>query len=90
MWPENNWDDESSRFLAFTIKGNGGSDIYVAFNCHGHKVDAYLSPAPSGQKWCRLVDTNLSYPKDFTVGGNAGVDPCYGMEGFSSIVLIAK
>jgi hypothetical protein len=31
-----------------------------------------LPEPPSGKKWCRVVDTNLAPPKDFTPGGNAG------------------
>jgi isoamylase len=38
LWHENNWADEESRFLAFTIKGKGGPDIYAAFNAHSYKV----------------------------------------------------
>ncbi len=49
-----------------------------------------LPPPPPGRKWCRLVDTNLPPPKDFTPGGNSGVDGVYGVQAFSSIVLIAK
>jgi isoamylase len=36
------------------------------------------------------VDTNLPGPRDFTPGGNKGVDSSYGIQGYSSIVLIAK
>lgn len=31
-----------------------------------------LPEPPKGHKWCRVVDTNLASPKDFTPGGNAG------------------
>ncbi len=43
-----------------------------------------------GRKWCRLIDTNLAPPKDFTKDGNNGVDATYGVAGYSSIVLITK
>jgi isoamylase len=36
------------------------------------------------------VDTNLPSPKDFTVGGNAGVEPEYGIQGYGAILLISK
>lgn len=49
-----------------------------------------LPPAGNGKKWCRVVDTNLPSPKDFTPGGNSGVDATYGVQAFSSIMLIAK
>ena len=37
-----------------------------------------------------MVDTNLVSPKDFTPGGNKGVDRCYGIVAYSSIVLVSK
>lgn len=54
------------------------------------QVDVTLPPPPPGRKWCRVVDTNLPAPRDFTPGGNRGVDAKYGVQGFSSILLIAK
>jgi len=54
------------------------------------QVPVTLPKAPSGRKWCRLVDTNLPAPKDFTPGGNAGVDSKYGVAPHSAIVLITK
>jgi isoamylase len=70
--------------------GRGDSDIYAAFNAHSYQVKATLPPPPQGKKWCRVVDTNLPSPKDFTSGGNSGVDMVYGIEAYSSIMLIAK
>ncbi|KAG1680932.1 hypothetical protein FOA52_009891 [Chlamydomonas sp. UWO 241] len=90
VWHESNWDDPESRFLAFTITGKGEPDIYAAFNAHHFEVKVSLPPPPSGHKWCRVVDTNLASPKDFTPGGNGGVDPAYGVQAFSSVLLIAK
>ena len=49
-----------------------------------------ITEAPAGKKWCRLIDTNLKPPKDFTEGGNKGVDPIYSVQAYSSVVLIAK
>ncbi|KAG2497653.1 hypothetical protein HYH03_004392 [Edaphochlamys debaryana] len=89
-WHENNWDNSESRFLAFTLHHKEAGDIYAAFNAHGFSVDAHLPKPPAGRKWCRLVDTNLPTPKDFTPGGNAGVEPVYNVQAFSSIVLLAK
>lgn len=54
------------------------------------QIKVTLPPAPGGTKWRRVVDTNLASPKDFTPGGNNGVDPTYGVQAFSSIMLIAK
>ncbi len=36
------------------------------------------------------MDTNLPSPKDFTPGGNKGVDATYGIQGHSCIVLVAR
>ena len=49
-----------------------------------------LPEPPRGKKWCRVVDTNLAPPKDFTPGGNAGVERVYGVAPYASILLIAK
>lgn len=38
VWHEDNWSNEESRFLAFTLKGRGEADIYAAFNSHPFKV----------------------------------------------------
>lgn len=90
VWHENNWDNAESRFLAMTLKGNGGPDIYAAFNAHSFSVDVGLPPAGHGKKWCRLVDTNLPSPRDFTPGGNNGVSASYSLQGYACIVLIAN
>ena len=90
-WHEDNWDSEESRFLAFTWHDpEGGEDLYCALNAHGFSIECQLPPAPHGRRWCRLIDTNLPSPKDFTPGGNDGVESRYTVEGHSSIVLIAK
>ena len=91
-WHETRWDDPESRFLAFTLhdKGQGCGDLYAAFNAHSFEVMATLPPPPAGKKWCRLADTNLPSPRDWTVGGNNGVDGTYTMQSNSAILLIAK
>jgi hypothetical protein len=58
--------------------------------CPRPQVNATLPPPPPGRKWCRLVDTNLPSPRDFTPGGNKGVDSSYGIQGHSCIVLVAR
>ena len=90
-WHEDNWANAESRFLAFTIHDKAtGYDLYAALNSHGFQIPATLPRPPPGRKWCRVVDTNLAPPKDFTVGGNAGVEPIYGVAPHSSVVLIAN
>lgn len=53
-------------------------------------MPAHLPRPPPGRKWARLIDTNLPSPRDFTIGGNAGVEPVYGVAPHSAIVLITK
>ncbi|GAB4816893.1 hypothetical protein N2152v2_003939 [Parachlorella kessleri] len=44
----------------------------------------------AGRKWCRVVDTNLPSPRDFTPGGNSGVDANYRMQPYAAILLVAN
>lgn len=71
-------------------RGQGGGDLFVAFNAHGFSIPIDLPGLPDGKFWSRVVDTNLAPPKDFTVGGNKGVDPQYIVNAYSSIVLVSK
>ncbi|GMH43723.1 hypothetical protein BSKO_11645 [Bryopsis sp. KO-2023] len=91
-WHESNWEDDESRFLAFSLhdRGVGGGDIYCAMNAHGFSINCPLPPPPRGHKWCRVIDTNLASPKDYTPGGNNGVDSVYDIQSHSCIVLLAK
>lgn len=66
------------------------SDLYVAFNAHAFSCTAQLPQLPEGKIWSRVVDTNLPPPRDFTVGGNKGVDAYYIVSAFSSILLVSK
>ena len=68
-------------------RGQGGGDVYVAFNAHHFAVDASL-PAPSGSSWARLVDTNLPPPHDFATADHAPVAGNYLVQPYSSIILI--
>jgi len=76
--------------LCVLCRGHGFGDVYAAFNAHSFQVTAFLPSPPPGKKWCRVVDTNLPAPRDFTPGGNAGVESAYNMQAYSSILLIAK
>ena len=91
-WHEDNWDDSSSKFLAFTLhdKGEWEGDLYCAINAHHFEVTVGLPYAGQGRKWCRIADTNLPAPRDFVAGGNAGVEGTYKMHGHSSIILVNK
>jgi isoamylase len=95
-WHEDRWDDPESRFLAFTLHdaahrtGGQHGDLYAAFNAHPFEVTVPLPSPPAGRQWVRLVDTNLPSPRDWTAGGNAGVDERYRLQGHSAILLWAK
>ena len=96
-WHEDRWDDPESRFLAFTLRdpaprtaGPYSGDLYAAFNAHSHSVTVPLPGPPSGATWRRCVDTNLPPPRDWTEGGNAGVETHYTLAPGSAIVLIAR
>ena len=71
-------------------RGQGCGSLFVAFNAHAFSVMANLPGLPEGQVWSRVVDTNLEPPKDFTEGGNSGVEPSYIVSAFSSIMLMTK
>lgn len=92
-WHEDNWNNPDSRFLAWTLhdtNNSGCGSVYIAFNAHSFEVKAPLPKPPQGRKWCRLVDTNLPSPRDFTPGGNAGVEGVYGVAPYAAIVLVSK
>ena len=64
--------------------------MFVAFNAHAHSYNTTLPLLPEDRVWSRVVDTNLPPPKDFTVGGNRGVEPYYIVNGYSAILLQSK
>ena len=51
IWHEDNWDNEESKFIAFTlvddISGNN-EDLYIAFNAHEYMVQASLPKIEDG------------------------------------------
>lgn len=91
-WHEDRWDDDNSRFLAWTLhdRGQGDGDLYVAFNAHDFSVDVLLPPAAPGERWYRVVDTNLPSPDDFVEHGVPGVQDRYSIQPRSAIVLLSK
>jgi hypothetical protein len=44
-WHEDNWDNEESRFVAYSLHGGGSGDLYIAFNAHHFAVK--VSPTQS-------------------------------------------
>lgn len=92
-WHEDNWDNLESRFLAWSLHdtaGAGCGDLYCAFNAHNYEISAPLPAPPAGQRWVRVVDTALPPPRDFTPGGNSGVEAKYGVQAHSAIMLMSK
>ncbi|ONM55627.1 isoamylase-type starch debranching enzyme3 [Zea mays] len=90
-WHENRWENQDSKFLAFTIHDHSsGGDIYLAFNAHEYFVDAVIPPPPHHKSWSRVVDTNLESPKDIVPEGVPFTGSGYRIAPYSSILLKAK
>jgi isoamylase len=72
-------------------RGQGGGDLYVAFNAHDYAITVPLPPQPeAGAAWARIVDTNLPPPADFDPAGVPGIKSTYTLAPHSSIMLSAK
>lgn len=69
-WPEGPESGSLGSFLAFSILAPDEHDLYVAFNCTTHMVEARppLTTSP-GSVWRRVADTSLPSPKDITLDG---------------------
>lgn len=89
VWHESNWDNEGSRFLSFSLHGEGKGDLYIAFNAHHFAVDNALPAPPPGTEWRRIADTNLPSPQDLTPQGTAGVKEMYSVAPWGAIILMA-
>ncbi|KAK9845743.1 hypothetical protein WJX81_001229 [Elliptochloris bilobata] len=91
-WHEDHWDNPESKFLAFSLhdRGQGGGDLYAAFNAHDYAITAPLPPPPAGTSWARVADTNLPPPRDFDAAGARRVETAYTAAPFSSVLLSAK
>ena len=90
-WHEDRWDDESSSFLAFTLRGkDGAGDLFVAFNGHEYGIPAPLHPPPPGQEWHRVVDSSLPAPRDILPEGRRGPFDGYEVPAYSAVLFEAK
>ncbi|RDY04554.1 Isoamylase 3, chloroplastic, partial [Mucuna pruriens] len=89
-WHEDNWDNQDSKFLAFTLHDRSGGDIYLVFNAHDYFVKVMLPTPPEKRKWFRVVDTNLRSPDDFVLDGVPSLGKTYNIAPYSSILLEAK
>ncbi|KAK9270864.1 hypothetical protein L1049_026450 [Liquidambar formosana] len=89
-WHEDNWDNNDSKFLAFTLHDNNGRDVYLAFNAHDFFVKVKIPSPPQKRRWFRVVDTNLESPDDFVPEGVPGIGSTYNIAPYSSLLLEAK
>ena len=95
IWHEDNWDNEESKFIAFTlvddISGNN-EDLYIAFNAHEYMVQASLPKIEDGMSWHRIVDTNLTSPDDFDFKGSQriGSEGIYNISEWGAVILQKK
>ena len=92
-WHESDWENDESCFLSFTLHGEamGTRSIYVAFNAHDYWVENSLPRPRDGKRWHRVVDTNLSSPRDFDAEGARGIDGAvYRVAPYSAILLEEK
>ncbi|XP_064981661.1 isoamylase 3, chloroplastic-like isoform X1 [Musa acuminata AAA Group] len=90
-WHEDNWSNQESKFLAFTLHDDQfGGDIYLAFNAHDYYVKAAVPSPPHKKRWHRVVDTNLESPKDFVPEGVPFSNTSYNIASYSAVLLEAK
>ena len=95
IWHEDNWDNEESKFIAFTlvddVSGNN-EDLYIAFNAHEYMVRASLPKIEDGMSWHRIVDTNLTSPDDFDFKGSQriGSEGIYNISEWGAVILQKK
>ncbi|KAG9137782.1 hypothetical protein Leryth_024054 [Lithospermum erythrorhizon] len=54
-WHEDNWGNDESKFLAFTLHEKNGGDIYIAFNAHDFHVKVPIPSPPTGRSWFRVI-----------------------------------
>jgi isoamylase/glycogen operon protein len=83
-----NW---GSRFVAYTLKDpSSGHFLYVAFNAHYEKAHLTLPSPPHKKKWCRVIDTSLHSPDDFTEHPlKHPLRYTYDLDSYSALVLKA-
>jgi glycogen operon protein len=88
----------ASQSLAFVIDGRRTGrepdrDFYVACNASNSPMEFVVPVAPSGKRWCRVVDTSMQSPEDIlesdgrltvTEASDVAVPP------FAMIILIAE
>ena len=90
-WHEDNWDNPDSLFLAYQLHdcGQGGGDLYIAFNQHDFFVGRAAAP-PGGKSWHRVVDTNLPLPRTLWNTARAASAPGTTSLRGGAVMLVAK
>mmetsp|Transcript_13514 Transcript_13514/g.22267 ORF Transcript_13514/g.22267 Transcript_13514/m.22267 type:complete len:961 (-) Transcript_13514:157-3039(-) len=90
IWWRTDWDD-TYNFLSYVLHDNQAEKGYVgfliAFNAGHEQRDCFL---PEGKQWYRVIDTNLTSPKDFCEDETEATKisgRTYGMQPYSCIVL---
>jgi isoamylase len=86
------WTYESHTLAATLTHPDADETFHVIFNAYWEPLNFEIPSAPSGKKWCRLIDTNLASPDDIVDEKNAVIinDNSYYAEKRSVILLMAK
>ena len=69
------------------------TEIYLAFNAYSESLTIELPTPPVGQKWRRIVDTNLDSPEDICLEESASPvadQGTYRMGAHSVVVLVGR
>ncbi|KAH9625411.1 hypothetical protein KSS87_008201, partial [Heliosperma pusillum] len=64
-WHEDNWSNAESKFIAFTLHGENGGNVYLAFNAHDYFVEAAIPSPPQNRHWLRVEKTVLTASTPF-------------------------
>lgn len=86
------WNDLSSRVIAFTMGGfDGNADIHVMLNMYWEEL-YFETPCIQGREWYKVIDTAESSPMDIVESGKETIvagDICL-VKPRSVVVLISK
>ncbi len=85
---EPSW-ESPKRFIAFTLKGTGKEEIYIAFNASDDVETVEVPESPSGSPWLMLIDTFKESPEDIVEEDEAQVldSKILQMQPYSAVLL---